>query len=87
VPFGNLVESGLVMPGECLYSADKKYKAEVQADASLLCNGQAGSIHSVSKLVTGREKQNGWDFWYIQRGSTMVNIDELRQDYIRKYPG
>jgi modification methylase len=59
----------------------------VQADASLLCNGKAGSIHAVGALVSGKEKQNGWDFWYIQRGSKMVNIDELRHDYIRKYPG
>jgi len=85
VPFGNLVEMGYVRPGDNLYSADKKYKAEVQADASLLCNGQAGSIHSVGALAAGKEKQNGWEFWYVQRGNKMVNIDELRHDYIRKY--
>jgi hypothetical protein len=39
----------------------------------------------VSALVTGKEKQNGWDFWYVQRGSKMVSIDEVRHDYIRKY--
>jgi DNA modification methylase len=87
VPFGNLLERGYVRPGEQLYSADKKYKAEVQADASLLCNGQAGSIHAVSALVTGKEKQNGWEFWYVKRGSKMVSIDEVRHDYIRKYLG
>jgi DNA modification methylase len=85
VPFGNLVESGLVMPGEYLYSADKKYKAEVQADASLLWNGHAGSIHTVSTLVTGKEKHNGWDFWYVRRGRKLVVIDELRQQYLNPY--
>ena len=85
VPFGNLVERGYVLPGEYLYSADKKYKAEVQADASLLWNGQAGSIHAVGALAAGKEKQNGWDFWNVQRGRKLVNIDELRLDYIMKY--
>jgi hypothetical protein len=85
VPFGNLVGSGLIRPGEYLYSSDKKHKAEVQADASLLCNGQAGSIHTVSAMVSGKEKQNGWDFWYVQRGRKMVLIDELRQEYLNPY--
>ena len=85
VPFGNLVESGLILPGEYLYSADKKYKAEVQADASLLCIGHAGSIHTVSALVTGKEKQNGWDFWYVSRGRKLVVIDELRKQYLNPY--
>ena len=81
VPFGNLVERGLIRPGEYLYSANKKYKAEVQADASLLWDDHAGSIHIVSALVTGKEKQNGWDFWFVQRGRKLVAIDELRQEY------
>ena len=68
MPFGSLVEKGYVRPGEYLYSADKKYKAEVQADASLTWNGKTGSIHLISALVIGREKQNGWEFWYVQRG-------------------
>jgi DNA modification methylase len=85
VPFGTLVESGLVSPGEYLFSADKKYRAEVQADASILCNGHAGSIHAVGALLTGREKQNGWDFWHVHRGRKLVVLDELRQEYLSPY--
>jgi hypothetical protein len=83
VPFGNLVEGGFIRPGEYLYSSDKKHKAEVQADASLLCDGHAGSIHAVSALVTGKEKQNGWDFWFVKRGRKLVSIDEMRSDYLQ----
>ncbi len=85
VPFGNLVERGYVRPGEYLYSADKKHKAEVQADASLFYNGHSGSIHALSALIAGKEKQNGWDFWYVQRGRKLVVIDELRQEYLNPY--
>jgi len=87
VPFGNLVGSGLIRPGEYLYSSGKIHRAEVQADASLLCNGQAGSIHAVSALLTGKEKQNGWDFWYVSRGRKLVVIDELRKQYLNSCTG
>jgi DNA modification methylase len=85
VPFGNLLEKGYVKAGEYLYSPNRKYKAEIQADASLLWSGKAGSIHTVGALAAGKEKQNGWDFWYFKRGRKMVSIEELRQDYFRKY--
>ncbi|MRR21412.1 site-specific DNA-methyltransferase [bacterium] len=85
VPFGNLVESGLIIPGENLWSADGKYAAEVQADASIRWEGKSGSIHSIGSLVSGKEKQNGWDFWYVNRDNRMVNINEIRHHYIRKY--
>ena len=85
MPFGNLLEKKYIKPGEYLWSKDKKYKAEIQADTSLVWNGKAGSIHIISALVTGREKQNGWDFWYVKRGRKMLSIEELRQDYFRKY--
>jgi site-specific DNA-methyltransferase (adenine-specific)/modification methylase len=82
VPFGNLLEKGYVRAGEYLFSHDKKHKAEIQADASVLWKGEAGSIHAVSALVTGKEKQNGWDFWYVQRGGKLVNISDLRGEYL-----
>jgi len=85
VPFGNLVESGLITAGEYLWSADRKYAAEVQADASIRWDGKSGSIHRLGSLVSGKEKQNGWDFWHVIRGDKMLNINELRHEYIRKY--
>jgi len=83
VSFGNLMERGYIQPGEYLFSGDMKYRAEVQADASLFYNGEAGSIHHISALITGRESYNGWTFWYVQREKKMVSIDELRQAYFK----
>jgi hypothetical protein len=51
----------------------------------VLFKGKAGSIHTIGALAAGKEKQNGWDFWYFKRGRKMVSIEELRQDYFMKY--
>ena len=84
VPFGNLMEKGYVKAGEYLFSPDRKHKAEIQADASVLWKGKAGSIHIISALIAGRDRQNGWEFWYVRRGRKMISIDDLRQDYCTK---
>jgi len=83
VPFGSLVENGYIKPGEYLWSKDRKHITEVQADASLLYNGKAGSIHLTAAIASGTEKRNGWDFWYVQRNGKLISIDDLRQDYLK----
>jgi hypothetical protein len=55
----------------------------VQADASLLYNGKAGSIHLIGATASGTEKRNGWDFWYVQSNGKLISIDDLRQDYLK----
>jgi DNA modification methylase len=86
VPFGSLVASGFVRAGESLWSSDRKFRAEVQADASLICSGMSGSIHSLGTLVSGRERTNGWSFWYVERDGKLLSVDKLREDYRKKHP-
>lgn len=85
VPFGNLIEKGYVIIGENLFSKDSKNSAQVQADSSLLFNGQAGSIHKISAILLKKENHNGWSYWYIKRKNKLISIDELRHDYEKKY--
>ena len=87
VPFGNLVASGSIMAGEYLWSADRQFRAEVQAEGSLLFSGQSGSIHSIGTVVSGRERTNGWSYWHAVREGTLVCIDELRKEYRKRYLG
>ena len=85
VPFGNLIEAGFVRIGEDLYSKDQNNSARVQADASLVYNGEAGSIHKISARILNRENNNGWTFWYIERKGKLISIDQLRSKYVEKY--
>jgi len=85
VPFGSLIEKNLVEIGEFLFSKDEKHKAQVMADASLIYENEIGSIHKISAKILGRERNNGWTFWYVKRNDKLISIDELREEYARKY--
>lgn len=85
VPFGNLIESGLINVGEQLFSKDKKHKAEVLANATLILDNNYGSIHSLSAQVLGKTSNNGWTFWFVERDNNLKSIDDLRKEYIEKY--
>jgi len=45
VPFGQLVERGMLSPGEELWSMNGRYKAKVRADGTLMGDDVKGSIH------------------------------------------
>jgi len=85
VPFGSLIEKNLVEVGEFLFSKDEKHKTQVMADASLIYENEIGSIHKISAKILGRERNNGWTFWYVKRNDKLISIDELREEYARKY--
>jgi modification methylase len=85
VPFGSLIASGYIRIGEALYSKDRKHRAVVQADSSLIYGDTVGSIHKVSAMILGRKANNGWDFWYVEREGKLISIDQLRKDYIRDW--
>ncbi len=79
VPFGQLVERGMLRPGESLYSVTGRHKAKVRADGTLIGDDVKGSIHQVGAALQGAPSCNGWTYWcYIRDGKT-VPIDLLRQ--------
>jgi modification methylase len=79
VPFGSLVERGLISPGTVLTDSKKRHEARVSADGSLVTNNFRGSIHKVGAAVQGAPSCNGWTFWYYPDGKDHVSIDNLRQ--------
>ncbi len=79
IPFGALVESGLVAPGTPLFDARATIKAQVRADGTLACAGAQGSIHKIGAQVQGRSACNGWTFWHFHDGGELRPIDVLRE--------
>jgi modification methylase len=78
VPFGTLVERGLIMPGEVMFGPHRRWSAKVRADGSVISADAKGSIHAVGAAVQGAPACNGWAFWHVMRGDAMVPIDVLR---------
>jgi modification methylase len=79
IPFGALVEGGLIAPGAMLTDMRARHRAEVRADGTLRCGAHVGSIHRVGALVQGLDACNGWTFWHVERKGGRVLIDELRK--------
>ncbi|MGH7035144.1 MAG: site-specific DNA-methyltransferase [Stellaceae bacterium] len=79
VPFGSLIERGLLSPGEVLVDARRRWTAKVRPDGTLIAADSRGSIHKVAAEVQGAPACNGWEFWYIERKGAFISIDVLRQ--------
>lgn len=79
VPFGQLVERGMLRPGEELWSMNGRHKAKVRADGTLVGDDIKGSIHQVGAKLEGAPSCNGWTYWCFKREGKVVPIDVLRQ--------
>ena len=84
VPFGSLVELGIVKPGMSVFDQKKKVNAKIMADGSIKYQNSEGSIHKVAAKIIGAESCNGWTYWHYNLGGNMVPIDNLRQRLILK---
>jgi modification methylase len=78
VPFGQLVERGMLRPGEMLVNA-RGQMAKVRADGTLIADRVKGSIHKVGAELEGAPSCNGWTYWHFRRDGKTVPIDVLRQ--------
>ncbi|WP_324750816.1 site-specific DNA-methyltransferase [Sphingomonas sp. LY54] len=82
VPFGALIETGMIEPGAVLTDSKRRWQAKVGADASVELAGKQGSIHQIGAAAQDAPSCNGWTFWYVTQGDSLVCLDELRQKYI-----
>jgi hypothetical protein len=80
IPFGNLLEAGLLQPGDTLYLDKTKATAQIAADGTLHAGDISGSIHRVGAQLLGLPALNGWEHWYYRDIETgdLLPIDTLR---------
>jgi len=85
VPFVNLLETGLLAPGESLFfRGDLEIKAKVKPDGKLVINGTEGSIHQIARGLVGGSPCNGWDHWYFQDKDGKLHPIDKHRETIRK---
>ena len=82
IPFGSLIEMGIIEPGMKIFDPEKKINAKIMADGSIKCNESEGSIHKVAAKIIGAESCNGWTYWHYNLNGTLIPIDNLRQKLI-----
>jgi len=79
IPFGSLLERGLLEPGMKLYGPSKRHAARVRSDGTLVSANATGSIHKIGAHVQNAPACNGWTFWHFEHRGQLVPIDTLRQ--------
>tara|TARA_B100001057_G_scaffold492007_1_gene583480 strand:- start:2144 stop:3214 length:1071 start_codon:yes stop_codon:yes gene_type:complete len=84
IPFGSLVELGIIKPGSNIFDNKKKITARIMADGSIKNNQAEGSIHKVAATILGTESCNGWTYWHCDINGRTYPIDYLRQRLISK---
>ena len=79
IPFGALLEAGLLSAGQTLFfKEDKSISVVILSNGHLKYKGQVGSIHSMAKSLAGGAV-NGWDMWLYKENGKLIVIDELRE--------
>ncbi len=78
VPFGRILEAGLLRPGDYVWCPRGQRRARVRADGSLAAGDLTGSIHKVGAMVQDQPACNGWTYWHIRTDKGLAPIDVLR---------
>jgi len=79
IPFGKLLELGLIKPGDILQLYKTDATAIVLADGHIMSGEHRGSIHSVASAILGT-RCNGWTYWHYsdQKSGKSFPVDVLR---------
>jgi modification methylase len=87
IPFGALLEHGLLRPGQELYfGRNGDVTATVLANGHITYGASTGSIHQIGREIQ-RAPCNGWQHWYYRDEATgeRVVIDRLREALREKH--
>jgi modification methylase len=83
IPFGVLLERGLLKPGAVLTDSKKQHSAKIYVDGSIGIQNHItpirGSIHKVGAAVQNAPSCNGWTYWHYKEGNKSLPIDHLRE--------
>ncbi len=84
VPFGTIIELGILEPGITLTDERGHIRAEVRADGTLAIAGRQGSIHRLGAEIQGKAACNGWTYWHVEVEGRRKPIDALRVEARRQ---
>ena len=82
IPFGSLVELGIIKPGSNIFDQKRKIIAKIMADGSVRYKRSEGSIHKVAAEILGAESCNGWTYWHCEINGSIKPIDNLRRNFL-----
>jgi site-specific DNA-methyltransferase (adenine-specific) len=87
VPMENLIDKGMLKVGERLYDKTKKVSAILLKNGHLNDGEENLSIHKMSGKYLNKDNNNGWDYWYVEKEGKLIPINNLRDEYAKKFLG
>ncbi|MGI8841586.1 MAG: site-specific DNA-methyltransferase [Caulobacteraceae bacterium] len=78
IPFGQILEAGLLRPGDLVWCPKGERAARVRADGSLAVGAITGSIHKMGAIAASQGACNGWTYWHFRTDKGLAPIDVLR---------
>src|SRR5258706_2120386 len=78
IPFGTLVERGLLKPSAVLTAAGGRHHAKVRDIGRLQGTDASGAFHRIAAHVQGLDAGNGWTFWHFEHKGSLIPIDIFR---------
>ncbi|MGI9169519.1 MAG: site-specific DNA-methyltransferase [Caulobacteraceae bacterium] len=78
VPFGRILEAGLLRPCDRVWCPKGERTARVRADGSLAVGEVTGSIHKMGAITQAQGACNGWTYWHFRTDKGLAPIDVLR---------
>jgi modification methylase len=87
VPFGTLLEHGLIQPGQTLYLGRRgQATATGMASGQIRHDGTVGSIHEVGRVLQNAPSCNGWEHWYYDDAESGERrpLNALRERFRRE---
>jgi modification methylase len=82
VPFGALIDTGWLKPGDRLFCPQRRHQARIRVDGSLTTGAMSGSIHRLGAHVQKAPACNGWTYWHYETDKRdLAPIDLLRRRY------
>jgi site-specific DNA-methyltransferase (adenine-specific) len=81
IPFGSILEMGLLKPGQTLYFIRDGIAATILANGHVRCGNMTGSIHGVARSLLNDAPANGWECWFFEDENGERNlINQLREE-------
>lgn len=85
VSLGDLINSGLVRPGDRLVSVSSTWPATavVNAGGTIVFNGQSyPSMSAAAQAARDGGVANGWDFWALQGSGGTTRLSTIRKQHL-----
>ena len=90
VTMSEMIQAGAFAEGEPFLLKDGKVYAQLQPDGKLLYHGEVIDMHTCAARAKNLKARrvNGFDYWYVMRGSRLISIAAVRESYReqKKFP-